>query len=83
MHHSNAKTTFSTVDHHIWKMLWAWCKRRHPKKGINWVRKKYFHTTETRKWVFATKEGDSLLFTAKFRVLSNRYAKVKRWYYSW
>ncbi|MHA1522208.1 MAG: group II intron reverse transcriptase/maturase [Promethearchaeota archaeon] len=75
--YSNAKTTFNTVDYRIWKMLWAWCKRRHSKKSITWVRKKYFHTIGTRKWVFATKEGDSLLFTAKFRAQSQRYAKVK------
>jgi RNA-directed DNA polymerase len=33
-------------------MLWSWAKRRHPKKSKNWIKKKYFHSTPTRNWVF-------------------------------
>lgn len=75
--YSNAKRTFNAIDSYLWKSLWKWCIRRHSKKGINWIRKKYFRTIGTRNWVFATNEGDALLFTAKFRAQSTRYTKVK------
>lgn len=50
-----AKATFSTIDHLIWKMLWKWAKRRHPYKNKEWIRHKYWHTYETRSWIFSTK----------------------------
>lgn len=53
--HVVAKETFSYVDYHIYNALQRWCKRRHPKKGKWWINKKYFHTIDTRNWVFAVK----------------------------
>jgi RNA-directed DNA polymerase len=40
--HICAKETFSDVDDAIFKMLWRWCKRRHPNKPRSWVASKYF-----------------------------------------
>ncbi len=45
--------TFASVDHAIVQALWAWARRRHPKKNAGWVKKKYFHTRGTRHWVFS------------------------------
>lgn len=57
----NAKTTYSHVDNHIWKGLWHWAKRRHPRKGRHWVKNRYFARFGPRDWVFhayvVTKEG--------------------------
>ena len=53
-----SKKTFNTIDHHIWKKLWKWAKRRHPKKGKKWIMRKYFTTTGQRKWVFKDETGD-------------------------
>ncbi|EAR09493.1 hypothetical protein MED297_02697 [Reinekea sp. MED297] len=47
-----AKETFNYVDYRIWKMLWQWCKRRHPNKGKRWIREKYFARNKTRSWIF-------------------------------
>ncbi|KAE8753297.1 group II intron reverse transcriptase/maturase, partial [Paraburkholderia madseniana] len=52
--HVVAKVTFSSVDSHIWQLLWKWARRRHPTKGARWVRKKYFRVDGWRSWVFAT-----------------------------
>ncbi|QBY55467.1 group II intron reverse transcriptase/maturase (plasmid) [Cupriavidus oxalaticus] len=52
--HAVAKATFSSVDSHIWQLLWKWAKRRHPTKGARWVRKRYFRVEGYRSWVFAT-----------------------------
>ena len=53
--HVVAKKTYAAVDHHIWRALWRWARRRHPNKSCRWVRQKYFRTLGHRHWVFATK----------------------------
>jgi RNA-directed DNA polymerase len=53
--HSAAKATFSSIDSHIWRMLWKWTVRRHPAKGARWVLRRYFRTRGSRSWVFATR----------------------------
>ncbi|HWW42473.1 group II intron reverse transcriptase/maturase [Pedobacter sp.] len=51
-----SKETFHKIDHEIWKSLWKWAKRRHPKKGSHWVMQKYFTRIELRNYCFRTKE---------------------------
>jgi RNA-directed DNA polymerase len=51
--HVSSARTFSRVHHAIFHALWAWARRRHPKKGTGWVRKRYFHTVGNRHWVFS------------------------------
>lgn len=48
-----AKRTYSAVDNHIWRALWRWARRRHPRKSCEWVRRKYFRTLGHRHGVFA------------------------------
>jgi RNA-directed DNA polymerase len=50
--HVVSKKTFGQVDTHIFRMLWRWIKRKHPKKSVVWRRKKYFPANGTRNWVF-------------------------------
>jgi len=26
------------VDYEVYKTLWQWAKRRHPKKGMHWIK---------------------------------------------
>jgi RNA-directed DNA polymerase len=56
--HVCSKRTFSAVDHFIFEALWRWAVRRHrsdqPNKGKQWVKKKYFHYSGHRQWVFST-----------------------------
>jgi len=51
--HVSSSRTFARVDHAIFQALWSWARRRHPKKGNRWVRKRYFHTVGNRHWVFS------------------------------
>jgi RNA-directed DNA polymerase len=53
--HIVAKAIFSSIDSHIWHVLWKWAMRRHPAKGAGWVKNRYFHTDGQRSWDFATK----------------------------
>jgi len=50
--HVVSKETFSKVDHAIFCALWQWAKRRHPKKAIKWIKKKYFTSIEGQNWIF-------------------------------
>ena len=36
------KHIFQHVDYHIWRALWRWVKRRHPKKPKRWLYRRYF-----------------------------------------
>ena len=51
--HGCSADTFAYADHRVWKMLWAWARRRHPKKNKGWVKARYFHPTRTRVWNFS------------------------------
>jgi RNA-directed DNA polymerase len=50
-----AKKTFGYIDHHIFKALWQWVHRRHPRKGTEWRRRKYFRSDKLRNWIFSAK----------------------------
>lgn len=52
---SCAKKTFSYVDYCIFKALWRWAQRRHPRKGATWVKKKYFRTHGLQNWIFSAR----------------------------
>jgi RNA-directed DNA polymerase len=52
--HVCSKQTYRYTDHAIFKALWQWARRRHPKnKNAHWVRKKYFRTYGRRTWTFS------------------------------
>jgi RNA-directed DNA polymerase len=46
---------FQAVDHAIFQALGRWAKRRHPNKGVQWVKARYFHPIGARNWVFSGK----------------------------
>jgi RNA-directed DNA polymerase len=47
---------FSYIDNVVWQMLWRWCLRRHPgKTRKQWIKDKYFRTTDRKKWIFSAK----------------------------
>jgi len=51
--HVVSKKTFSYVDNAIFRCMWKWSARRHPKKGARWIKKKYFQRQGMRSWVFS------------------------------
>lgn len=75
--------TFSYVASQVWDYLWKWCKRRHPKKNLDWVHRKYFRTIAGKKWTFFAKDTTSsatdaiitLIDLSRMSIL--RHAKVK------
>jgi RNA-directed DNA polymerase len=57
--HVCSKRTFQRVDDRIFRMLWRWCRKRHPKKSRRWVKEKYFKRFGNRNWVFTGSRWDS------------------------
>lgn len=51
--HQVASEVFGYVDAQLFRALWRWAKRRHPKKGKRWIAKRYWHPVEKRQWTFA------------------------------
>lgn len=81
--HAVAKETFNRIDHEVWSALWRWAVRRHPKKGLRWVKEKYFKVRDTRNWVFTAideKENglrrELVLFTTSDTPIK-RHIKIK------
>lgn len=50
-----AKKTFGYIDHHIFKALWQWIHRRHPRKSAAWRKRKYFRSYKLQNWIFSAK----------------------------
>jgi RNA-directed DNA polymerase len=44
--------TFSRLGHLLFRMLFAWARRRHAKKGKRWVADKYWRLAEGQGWEF-------------------------------
>ncbi len=44
--------TFSYAQHQIWNKLWLWCKRRHPRKNLGWIKRKYYCVSDGLDWTF-------------------------------
>lgn len=47
-----ARKAYEKIDHEIFTRLWRWAKRRHPQKGLRWIKEKYFPCHGSRQWVF-------------------------------
>ncbi len=70
----NAKSTFSYVSYRLWRMIWHWAKRRHPKKPKRWIKQRYFYKQGTKRWIFGT-PSCSLFNPQDVHIL--RHIKVK------
>jgi len=56
--HAAAKKTFVHVDTAIFKALWRWARRRHPRKGKRWVKDRYFGRFGNQNWRFFGRAKD-------------------------
>jgi RNA-directed DNA polymerase len=82
--HAASKKTFVHVDTAIFKALWRWARRRHPKKGKRWVKDRYFERHENQNWRFfgraKGKDGktiQNLLCLASATTINKKYPKIK------
>jgi RNA-directed DNA polymerase len=76
--HAASKRTFVKVDHAIFRTLWQWAKRRHPTKGLRWIKEKYFQSEGARTWVFYGElEGKLLRLVNAADTPIKRHTKIK------
>jgi len=71
-----ASRVFSKIDHEIFKALWRWACRRHPHKGLRWIKARYWKTVGTRKWVF--KDKSTLLLMADTKIVRHTPLKLDK-----
>ena len=73
-----SKVAYADLDHLMYQKLRAWAKRRHPRKTMGKVVKRYWMTIGDENWVFATRKKNNPL-----RLLNHadtpivRHVKVK------
>lgn len=78
--HSAAKQTFSSLDNKMFKLLWKWAKRRHPKKGHHWIKEKYFKNIGDQHWVFSSTDKKSTRALPLFDATRiKRHTKIKKY----
>jgi RNA-directed DNA polymerase len=69
---------FERCDHLLFQTLWHQMIRKHPKKGVKWVKRKYWRTMEGNTWTYATPEGPQRRELIKHAATSTqRHTKVK------
>ena len=66
---------FERFDFDVWRCLWRWCKRRHPKKSHKWIARKYFRRVGTRNWTFSVNMADSF----ELHLIYATDTKIVRW----
>ena len=74
-----SSATFEKLDYDIWRSLWRWCKRRHPKKSHKWIAQKYFHKVDNRIWTFSEEltQGHFLKLVYATDTKVTRFLKTK------
>ena len=53
-----SKETFGYIKNRLWQYLWNWCKRRHLKRRLKWVKNKYFRRIQGIDWTFCCTTKD-------------------------
>jgi RNA-directed DNA polymerase len=48
---------FANMDNYSFQKLWKWARWRHPKKGLHWIKKKYFRGYKRDSWRFAKSDN--------------------------
>jgi RNA-directed DNA polymerase len=53
--------TFSKLSHILFQQLRSWARRRHPRKGMKWVIRKYWRVDEGKGWIFQPRDNGARL----------------------
>ena len=72
---SCANRIFSQIDDYMFHRLWSWACKRHPNKGVHWIKSKYFRRCNENSWRFATASGKILVLHSDIRI--KRHIKIK------
>lgn len=59
-----SSTTFSALDHYVWRLTYRWAVRTHPNKPKRWVISRYFgmfHPSRKDRWIFGDRDSGHYL----------------------
>lgn len=73
-----AKDTFAKVDKEVWKVIWQWATRRHPNKGLRWIKERYFKPEGNRNWTFTANTKDKDGKPRKLKLVKASDTKIER-----
>jgi RNA-directed DNA polymerase len=76
--HVVSKCIFARVDAEIFRMLWKWAKARHPKKGLRWIKGKYFERVGTRNWWFFGESRNAENKPTRYRLFHASSVRIVR-----
>ena len=71
-------STFRYLDTRMYYRLARYAYNRHKSKGKKWISRRYFHTFNGRKWIFATPDKSERIVLYSKGVGRNKYVKVKQ-----
>lgn len=81
--HLVSSRVFRKVDRAVFDAMLRWMRRRHPKKGLSWLRPRYFRSNGSRTWILTASPGSTEsamsaddLFQAS-SLLIRRHVKVR------
>ena len=74
-----AKETFAKVRCEVWKVVWQWATRRHPNKGLHWIKERYFKPDGKREWIFTAKVKDKDGKPREIRLVQANDIKIERY----
>lgn len=81
--HLVSSRVFTKVDTAIFDAMVRWMRRRHPRKGLTWLRTRYFRSSAGRNWVITApswKADSSVSYADLFQassLLIRRHVKVQ------
>ena len=70
-----SRKTFERLGDLTHHLLWKWSKFRHPHKGEQWIKRKYFQIHGGNRWRFMDKDGKFLMQHQEHPI--RRHTKVK------
>lgn len=53
--HLVASRAFRYLDTCVFRALWQWVRRRHPRKGVSWLWRRYYRSQGSRNWIFSAR----------------------------
>ncbi|MDR0555856.1 MAG: hypothetical protein LBG20_02505 [Holosporaceae bacterium] len=66
---------FNDMNSYMFKKTWKWCRWRHPKKGLRWIKDKYFRRYKGNNWRFATSDKCRLALHSETHI--KRHVKIQ------
>ncbi|MFE0091757.1 group II intron reverse transcriptase/maturase [Streptomyces sp. NPDC058991] len=79
--HAVSAETFVDLNSHVFRLLWRWAVRQHPRKGRIWVNQRYFGRFNPHRkdnWVFGHRASGAFLVKFSWTKIV-RHAAVKGW----